>query len=169
MNATLKIPILSEEQLKHIRKAEKELLELDIYFDTGYDLVKNIRDWELDWSLEGAKLTDRMELVFDSQNIKTSKYIMNAEDELRQAEVYFDSRFNIEDRIVWELNELQGAELVIRKPREESTEGVKEIRPNLKKPMKVPRWVAKRRWVNLNNPLTRKRLGLKKKNERRNS
>lgn len=121
MNATLKIPILSEEQLKHLQKAERELLKAGVSFDTGYDLVNHVRDWELDWSLEGAKLTDKKELVFDSQKIKTSKYIMNAEDELRQVEVYFDSRLDDKDRIVWELNELYRAELVIRKPRKEPT------------------------------------------------
>ena len=30
---------------------------------------------------------------------------------------------------------------------------------------KVPRWIAKRRWLNINNPVTRRRLGLSKKKE----
>ena len=134
MNATLKIPILSMEQLKHVQKAMSELLKAGVSFDTGYDLVDHIRDWELDWSLEGAKLTEKNELVFDSQKIRTTKHIMNAEDELKQPEVYFDSRLDDKDRIVWELDKLQGAELVIRKPRKEPTEGVKEVKPKLKKP-----------------------------------
>ena len=29
--------------------------------------------------------------------------------------------------------------------------------------LKVPRWIAKRRWINVNNPVTRKRLGLSEK------
>ena len=139
MNATLKISILSMEQLKHVQKAMSELLKAGVSFDTGYDLVNHVRDWELDWSLEGAKLTDKMELVFDSEKIRTSKYIMNAEDELKQAEVYIDGRLDDKDRIIWELDKLQGAELVIRKPRKEPSEGVKEEKPKLKPPFNIYR------------------------------
>lgn len=135
MDATLKISILSEEQLKHIQKAERELLRAGVSFDTGYGLVNNIRDWELDWSLEGTKLTDKKELVFDSQKIKTSKYIMNAEGELKQADVYFNSRLDDKERIIWELNELHGAVLVVRKPRKVST----EVKPKLKPPFNIYR------------------------------
>ena len=115
MDATLKISILSEEQLKHLQKAEKELLKAGVSFDTGYDLVNHVRDWELDWSLEGAILTNKKELIFNSQKIGTGKHIMNADDELRQAEVYLDSRLDSEDRIIWEFDKLYGAKLVIRK------------------------------------------------------
>lgn len=122
MEATLKIPILSKEQLKHLQKARSELTKAGVIFDSGYDLRENILDWELDWSLEGAKLTDKKELFFNSRKIKTSKYIMNAEDELRQAKVFFDSTLDSEYRIVWKLDELQGAKLKIRKPRKEPNE-----------------------------------------------
>jgi len=48
----------TEKQLKHIRKAEEELSKAGVTFDTGsnFDSDKVIvsRDWELDWSLEGA-------------------------------------------------------------------------------------------------------------------
>lgn len=58
-NATLKIPITSDDQLKHIQKARSELLKAGISFDSGCDLQKGIIDWELDWSLEGAELIGR--------------------------------------------------------------------------------------------------------------
>ena len=122
MEATLKIPIITEERLKHLQKARSELTKAGVIFDSGYDLRENILDWELDWSLEGAKLTDKKELFFNSRKIKTSKYIMNAEDELRQAKVFFDSTLDSEYRIVWKLDELQGAKLKIRKPRKEPNE-----------------------------------------------
>ena len=137
MEATLKIPILSETQLKHVQKAMSELFKADVTFDTGYDLVNNIRDWELDWSLENAKLLENKTLHFNVYTDKKIKYIMNAEDELKQAEVFFDSRLDNEDRVVWELNELHGAELVIRKPRKEPSKGVKKVRPKLKLPMNL--------------------------------
>jgi len=118
MEATLKIPILSEMQLKHLQKAMSELTKAIVTFDSGYDLVNNIFDWELDWSLEGGELLENKILQFNVYTIKKAKYIMNAEDELKQAEVYFDSRLDDEDRIIWELDKLHGAELIIRKPRE---------------------------------------------------
>jgi len=52
----IEIPIKSEEQREKIFEAEKLLREAGIDFDTGYDLVENRRDWEFDWSLEGAKV-----------------------------------------------------------------------------------------------------------------
>ena len=126
MDATLKISILSEEQLKHLQKAEKELLKAGVSFDTGYDLVNHVRDWELDWSLEGAILTNKKELIFNSQKIGTGKHIMNADDELRQADVYLDSRLDSEDRIIWEFDKLYGAKLVIRKTKKRAREwGIK--------------------------------------------
>jgi len=114
MNATLKLPILSEEQLKYIQKARNELTKAGVTFDSGYDLRKDIFDWELDWSLENAKLLENKVLQFNVYTIKKAKHIMNAEDELRQAEIFFNSRLDNEDRIVWELDKLQGAKLVVR-------------------------------------------------------
>ena len=49
----------TKEQLKHIYKAEDELLKAGVTFDTGHDLKDDqviARDWELDWSLEGATI-----------------------------------------------------------------------------------------------------------------
>lgn len=139
MNTTLKIPILSDEQLKHVQKAMSELLKAGVSFDTGYDLVSHVRDWELDWSLENAEMLENKALQFNVYTDKKVKHIMNAEDELKQAEVFFDSRFDKEDRIIWEFDKLQGAELVIRKPRKEHTEGVKEVKPKLKPPFNIYR------------------------------
>lgn len=116
--ATLKIPITSDEQLKHLQKAQKELIKVGISFDTGYDLVNNIREWELDYSLKGAKLLEDKILQFNIYTDKKVKQIMNAEDELRQSGVYFDSRLDNEDRIVWELENIEGAKLIVRKGEE---------------------------------------------------
>jgi len=124
MNTTLKIPILSEEQLKHLQKARNELLRAGVSFDSGYDLREDIFDWKLDWSLENAKILENKVLQFNVCTIKKAKHIMNAEDELRQAQVYFDSRLDDKDRIVWELSKLHGAKLVVRKPRKEHSERV---------------------------------------------
>jgi hypothetical protein len=139
MNVTLKIPILSDEQLKHLQKARSELTKAGVTFDSGYDLIESIFDWELDWSLEGAELLEDKTLQFNVYTIKKVKHIMNAEDELKQAEVYFDSRLDNKDRIIWELENLHGAELVIRKPRKEPTEGVKKVTPKLKPPFNIYR------------------------------
>jgi len=49
----------SEEQLKHIHNAEAELTKAGVTFDSGSDLDNGkviSRDWELDWSLIGARL-----------------------------------------------------------------------------------------------------------------
>jgi len=45
---------LSEEQRKHLFKAEDELLKAGIYFDTVAGCAR--RDWEFDWSLTGAQV-----------------------------------------------------------------------------------------------------------------
>ena len=139
MKTTLKIPILSEEQLKHLQKARSELTKAGVTFDSGYDLRENIFDWELDWSLENAELLENKTLQFNVYTTKKVKYIMNAEDELKQAEVYFDSRLDDKDRIIWELDELQGAELVIRRSRKEPSKGVKKVKPKLKPPFNIYR------------------------------
>jgi len=47
---------LSSEQMEHLHKAESELFEAGVYFDTGYDIGKKRRDWEFDWSLEGVEV-----------------------------------------------------------------------------------------------------------------
>lgn len=47
---------LSKKQLEHLFKAESELLNAGIEFDTGYDFGNKRRDWEFDWSLRGASV-----------------------------------------------------------------------------------------------------------------
>jgi len=57
--ARLIIPVKSVEQLEHIFRAENQLLKAGISFDTGSDLRRGKvlnRCWELDFSLEGAKV-----------------------------------------------------------------------------------------------------------------
>jgi len=52
---------LTEEQLKHIHKAETELSRADVTFDTGSDVRDSKllnRVWELDWSLKRAEIVD---------------------------------------------------------------------------------------------------------------
>ena len=58
LNPTLAIPIkLGNKKLKHIYKAEDELVKAGVHFDTGTRLVSpQERHWELDWSLRGAKM-----------------------------------------------------------------------------------------------------------------
>lgn len=55
-NPTLSIPIKSTKQLDHIFYAELELKKAGVVFDTGYTLKDKVRDWELDYSLHGAKI-----------------------------------------------------------------------------------------------------------------
>ena len=47
---------LTEEQMKHLHKAERELGRAGVSFDTGYDFEEKRRDWEFDWSLRGARV-----------------------------------------------------------------------------------------------------------------
>lgn len=50
------------EQLKHIYRAEDELGKAGVYFDVGKSLEEGkilSRDWELDWSLAGAKIKEK--------------------------------------------------------------------------------------------------------------
>ena len=128
MEATLKIPILSKEQLKHLQKARSELTKAGVIFDSGYDLIENIFDWELDWPLEGAELTDKKELVFNVKGKdKTLEHIILAhiilaEVELLKAKVLFQYEFNVFNNRVWRLGKISGAELKIRKPRKEPNE-----------------------------------------------
>ena len=49
----------TEEQLKHIFNAQKELNKAGVSFDSGCDVDDGrilSRVWELDWSLKGAKI-----------------------------------------------------------------------------------------------------------------
>jgi len=49
------------EQLKHIYRAEDELSTAGVTFDVGKSLDEGkilSRDWELDWSLEGAEIKE---------------------------------------------------------------------------------------------------------------
>ena len=50
---------LTEKQMKHLNKAENELLKAGVSFDTGYDFQTKTRDWEFDWSLKGARVNIR--------------------------------------------------------------------------------------------------------------
>jgi len=45
---------LDEKQMKHLYKAEQELVNAGLSFDTGYNFMTKTRDWEFDWSLKGA-------------------------------------------------------------------------------------------------------------------
>ena len=133
MFAKLKLPILSENQLKYLQEARSELTNAGITFNTGYDLKEGIFEWELDWSLKGAELTDENELIFDSE--VGIKYIKNAEKKLKQGQIYFNTGFSdIKDKIVWDLSEIRGGEL---KPRKEYSKNTKRRR-KLKLPLKPP-------------------------------
>ena len=51
----------TQEQLGHIFQAEGELADAGITFDVGQSMCKDevvSRDWELDWSLEGAEIKE---------------------------------------------------------------------------------------------------------------
>jgi len=60
-NPTLKFPVKSKAQLNQIFNAESHLRQAGVLFDTGSD-IKNgkptSRDWELDYSLSGAKIAN---------------------------------------------------------------------------------------------------------------
>lgn len=52
----------TQEQLEHIYKAEDELGKAGVTFDVGKSLDEGkvlSRDWELDWSLKGARLVEK--------------------------------------------------------------------------------------------------------------
>lgn len=116
INATLKIPVHSEEQLKHIHNAQEELLIAGVEFDTGYDLVNNVNDWGLDWSLKGAELLEEKILRFDAEATDDEmKPILLAELELLNAGLVFKYGFDDFNHRLWMLDEIQGAELVVRK------------------------------------------------------
>jgi len=54
---------------ENIRKIESELFHKGITFDTGTDVVRNQREWHLDWSLSGAKQED---ILWSLKNKKIS-------------------------------------------------------------------------------------------------
>ena len=139
MNATLKLPIMSENQLKYLKEARDKLSKAGVTFDTEYDLKEGIFDWEFDWSLENAELLENKTLQFNVYTDEKVKHIMNAKNKLKKASVFFDSKLDDEDRIVWELNEIRGAELVIRKTRKGHSKSVKVVKPNLKVPYNIYR------------------------------
>ena len=53
---------------KQIYELEKQLLEKNISFDTG-TMVGEYRDWELDWSLKGAKPQEILNFL-DANNVE---------------------------------------------------------------------------------------------------
>lgn len=53
---TIEFEKLTEEQLKHLYKAERQLLKAGVSFDMGYEICERKRIWEFDWSLKGAKV-----------------------------------------------------------------------------------------------------------------
>ena len=70
--ATLQFPIKAgTPKWRHLIEAEKHLHKAGVSFDTGYAIQEHIRDWELDWSLKGAKLTHVEEMKSDKQEKKT--------------------------------------------------------------------------------------------------
>ena len=56
---------LTEEQTKHLHKAETELREAGVLFDTGYNFATKTRDWEFDGSLKGARVNVKKEPIVD--------------------------------------------------------------------------------------------------------
>lgn len=58
-SATLRIPVKDEKAMEHLFEAERHLHAAGVHFDTGYSTQTHERDWELDWSLKGAKLLRR--------------------------------------------------------------------------------------------------------------
>ena len=60
MEARIEFYNLNNLQLKHLHRAEEHLSKAGISFDTGYDFKEKRRDWEFDWSLEGAKIKEKI-------------------------------------------------------------------------------------------------------------
>ena len=62
--ATLQFPIKAgTPEWEHLIEAEKHLHKAGVSFDTGYAVQDHTRDWELDWSLKGAKLAHVEEMT----------------------------------------------------------------------------------------------------------
>jgi len=62
-NITIEFNKLSEEQLRHLYKAENQLKVAGVTFDVGIDHETKTRIWELDWSLKGAKVVIKRKKV----------------------------------------------------------------------------------------------------------
>ena len=59
INPTLTFPIKSRKQLSHLFEAQKHLSRAGVHFDSGSNIKDGkpvTRDWELDYSLTGARL-----------------------------------------------------------------------------------------------------------------
>ena len=116
MHATLRIPIRSEKQLKHVQEAQEKLLDAWVEFASGYDLREGVEEWEFDISLKGAELLEDSTLRFDAEAIdEEMKHILLAEVELVEAGVVFEYGFDDFNHRLWRLGKLQGAELMVRK------------------------------------------------------
>ena len=111
INGTLKIPMGNKAQLKHLQRARNELGKAGVSFDSGYDLIKNVFDWELDYSLKGAELLEGEVLRFDVEAIvdEKLKYILLAEVELVKAGVAFEYGFDATNHRLWKLDKMSGA------------------------------------------------------------
>jgi len=59
MEVRIEFNNLSDEQMKHLFEAEKELSKAGVSFDTGYAFQEKRRDWEFDWSLKGATVRNK--------------------------------------------------------------------------------------------------------------
>lgn len=69
--ATLQFPIKAgTPEWDHLMEAERHLHKAGVSFDTGYAVQEHIRDWELDWSLRGAKLAHVEEMTDKKQELK---------------------------------------------------------------------------------------------------
>ena len=66
---TLKFTVKDKEALDHLFEAERHLNQAGISFDTGSS--GSDRDWELDWSLKGAKLRQRARNGVKEQKVVT--------------------------------------------------------------------------------------------------
>ena len=49
---------LDEPALEHVMRAQRQLGEAGVSFDTGYGMQSRTRDWEFDWSLGGPVLVE---------------------------------------------------------------------------------------------------------------
>ena len=72
-NPTFRIPVRSLAKFKKIYAAEDALRRAGVSFDTEYG--QGHRDWELDWSLKGAELQDKGQVI--SKNPKRGSYASN--------------------------------------------------------------------------------------------
>lgn len=68
---SINIPLNKNVSFNTLFAIEQNLLKQGILFDTGSDLSS--RDWELDWSLKGAKPSEVMKVLKD-RKIKFTKH-----------------------------------------------------------------------------------------------